>query len=225
MSYLVSAEMLAGEGLPSDGRALQLADLAEAYLERETGFSFRAQALAFALDGSGAETLTLPQPVLSLTSVTLDGSVLVEGTDFFAKKSRPPGPDDRRWPRLVMTASSATSIRAGVWTQGRQNVAVEGTFGFTRAQGAAEVPPAEIQRAALRLVAIEAARLGVDDEQTVRKLRVYLQAITPTSGMSATLSALAVSGGPTHVPEIDHVIERFKHPTFAAHPAFAFGGA
>lgn len=38
---------------------------------------------AFTLDGNGSESVLLPAaPVLAVTSVTLDGTALVEGTDF-----------------------------------------------------------------------------------------------------------------------------------------------
>lgn len=221
MSYLVTAEDLRAEGLPDDGRALELADLVEAFIERDSGFSFRKQTLTFTLDGTGTNTLTLPQPILSLTSVTLDGTALVEGTDYYARKSRPPGSDDRRWPRLILYDTSA--LVSGTWGTKRQSAVVVGSFGYTRAVGAAEVAPAEIKRAALRLVALELARIGADDEQTVRKVRAYATSFS-AGGADVSLSVLAVSGGPTHVPEIDTVLDAFRHPLYAARPVFAFGG-
>lgn len=229
MSYLVTAESLRGEALPDDGRALDLADWAEEYVERETGFRFSSHVTAYTLDGNGQATLTLPQPVISLTSVTVGGTAMVEGTDYVAMKRRPPGPDDRRWPRLIIPPPTASSsflsgaTLAGVWTKGVQNVVVTGTFGYTRLQGTAEVPPREIQRAALRLVALELARIGDDKESTARRIKTYVTSFT-ASALTTSLSELAVSAGPTHVPEIDDALAAFRHPTNAARPVFAFGG-
>ena len=230
MSYLVTPEALRGEGLPDEGRVLDLADWADEYIERETGFRFASHVATFTLDGRGTDVLTLPQPVISLTSVTVGGTAMVEGTDYVAMKRRPPGPDDRRWPRLIIPLPSASSsflsgaTLAGVWTKGTQNVVVAGTFGYTRLQGAVEVSPREIQRVALRLVALELARIGDDKEQTARKLKTYITSFT-AAALTTSLSQLAVSAGPTHVPEIDDVLAAFRHPTNAARPVFAFGGA
>lgn len=227
MSYLVTPEMLRGEGLPDDGRAEMIADWAEAYVERETGFSFRAQAASFLVDGSGSATLTLPQPIISISSLTVGGVALAEGTDYLAMKRRPPDADDRRWPRLVIPTPSPSSTfltgsRLGnVWTLGVQNVAVAGTFGFTRLVGTSEVAPEEIERAALRLVALELARLGDAKEATAQRVRKFVTSFT-AGALSSSLSSLAVSAGPTHVPEVDAVLDAFRHPTRSARPPMAF---
>lgn len=221
--YLITAEDLRGEALPDDGRALDLALLAEEYIERVTRFRFQAHEAVFALDGTGDGVLGLPQPILSLTSVIADGVTLVEGTDFVAYKSRPPGRDDRRYPRLVrkttLTAWPDDPVSGAIWTLGQQNVVIDGTFGFTNQIGTAEVAPREVVRAGLRLVALELARIGVDDEVNAAKLRRYLTSFT-TGHLEATLSDLAVSGGESGVPEIDKTLRAYTH----AERVIVFGG-
>lgn len=202
VSYLVTAEDLVGEGLPDDGHALAVADLAEALIERCTGgFRFTAYDGTLTLDGNGAETLVLPQPIVSLTSVTVDSQTVLS-SGYVVLNRRPPAGDDRRWPRLCRVGAT--------WTVGRLNVALTGRFGFTDLVGSAEVTPPEIKRAALALIAMELNRVGIEDEAVTRKLRAYLKGFS-VEGVSVSLADAAVTNGHTGVPEIDKVLAAYRH--------------
>ena len=228
MGRYATIDDLRAEGIDDDGRVESvLIPLAEAAIERWTGFRFYSYAATLVLDGTGTRVLVLPQAILSITSVTVD-TVAVDAGDYVVYNRRPPGRDDRRWPRLARPPSlDSWNAQAGgaIWAVGAQNVSVVGTFGFTDADAQGnERPPEEIRRLTLRLVALELARLGDLDELTARRLRVYGLSMD-AGGVSLSLAAAAVSDGPTGVPEIDGVVARYSHVGLGARPRVAFGGA
>lgn len=221
MGDIVNDGDLRAHGFPVDGFAQETVRLAEQWVERATGFRFYSHAATFALDGSGYAVLLLPQPVISITSVTEDDAALAATTEYVAYNRRPPDFDDRRYPRLVRMGGTAGTT--GRWARGVRNVSVVGTFGFTVTRGSAEVPPEEIKRLVLLITALEIGRVGIADEAQGRQARAYATSLG-FSGLSVSLASIAFDGAYTGIRQIDSIVDAHRHPTKASRPPYAFGG-
>lgn len=232
-NIIADVEDLAKEGLSLGGDEARLDEIivmAEQAVEQITGFRFYSFAATYVLDGSGSHILSLPQPAISLTSVTEDGSSLVSGTDYVLYNRRLPGADDRYRPRLErVVASDSWSAWAGtpgpVWALGQQNVSLVGTFGFTTLSGVSEVCPPEVRRALIRLIVFEAARVGASDEAGEARAKRYGAQFTAGDVTVNLNDVVAFGKGQTGDPVVDSVLMRYRHPSKGARPAFAFGVA
>ena len=229
MGTVLDLSDLAREGLTGDaGRLEALIGEAEAFFEDQTGFRFASHAATWTLDGTGTNLLVLPQPVISLTSVTVQGTLLA-ASDYILYNRRPPGPDDRRWPRLTRATATvwdaAVPVIQPIWPLADQTIVIVGTFGFTDLVGGAEVAPVEVRRALVRYVArVLRPREGDEAEaQAGRALRFATG--VGGGGVSVSFADEAVSDGPTADPYIDDVLRRYSHARFAQAPVLAFGGA
>lgn len=230
MGNLINLPDLALEGVTGqDARLNHLITGAEAFIEQVTGFRFYKHAATFTLDGAGVEHLTLPQPPITLTSVTEDGGVLTT-SDYLTYSRRPPDTDDRLYPRLSKVRNSALTLGwAGsvptecVWTRGLQNIVIVGEFGFTDLIGDDEVTPWEIKRAAVRAVKLLSYRLGTDDEQAALRVLRFGTDLS-AAGIRVMIHERAI-GDITGDEVLDSILARYRHTTKASKSAFAFGGA
>lgn len=205
MPYVTVDDMRA-EGVPasySDDRIESRIVLAETYVESETGqwFDPREQTLTF--DGNGDRVLLLPICLLEVTSITVDEVELTDDelADITNYNRRPPGPDDRRNPKLVRGVGS-------IWPTGTQNIVIEGTWGYVEAD---DSTPLLIIEAVKRLVIRNLDLLADASAQAERREATYGTSFT-THNRSVTLGSAAVSGGPTGDPEIDRVLKRYRKP-------------
>ena len=117
MANYVTVQELRDEGLPAsvgDIRAGTLITRAEALVEELTRNFFREVSGTFVFDGNNAHILHLPLPIISVTSLTINGHTAALDSNFyqvFNGRQRPN--DDRRNPKIKLKASAAaTSIYA-----------------------------------------------------------------------------------------------------------------
>lgn len=179
-----------------DTRLATLIDLATAYIDRVTRQWFEPRAMTITLDGNGSETLLLPVFPIEVVSVTVDGQVV---TDY--KVYNRFFPDDRRNPKIYRDAG---------WPEGRQNVSIQGTWGFVDKIGTQYTTPAMIKQVAKRLVIRELPLLGDAEGQEERKrARIVSES---TDGHSYTLERLAATLDLTGDPDIDGVLALFRAP-------------
>lgn len=179
-----------------DTRLTALIDLATAYIDGITRQWFEPRAMTITLDGNGSETLLLPVFPIEVVSVTVDGQVI---TDY--KVYNRFFPDDRRNPKIYRDAG---------WPEGRQNISIEGTWGFVDKVGAQYLTPAMIKQVAKRLVIRELPLLGDPEGQEERKrVRIVSES---TDGHSYTLERLAGTLDLTGDPDIDGVLAMFRAP-------------
>ncbi|AYO30597.1 hypothetical protein D2962_08165 [Biomaibacter acetigenes] len=180
----------------TDVRLTNLIALATAYIDGVTRQWFEPRAMTITLDGNGSETLLLPVFPIEVVSVTVDGQAI---TDY--KVYNRFFPDDRRNPKFY---------RETRWPKGRQNVSIEGTWGFVDKVGEQYLTPAMIKQIAKRLVIRELPLLGDAEGQEERKrARIVSE---NTDGHSYTLERLASTLDLTGDPDIDGVLALFRAP-------------
>ena len=119
----------------------------EAYVQRLLGNWFDPRTLTLKLDGSGRDTLLLSFPIISISSITINGATIAP-TSVVVYNRHLSGmlrPDDRQNPKLVF-ATPTQDIRSGrCWTRGNQNVVVTGSFGYRdydAGDTTGQIPPA-----------------------------------------------------------------------------------
>lgn len=200
MAYASVADLRA-EGVTteqaSDQRLQQLIDLATSYVEAITGLWFEERAMTLRLDGTGSRTLWLPIFPTEVSTVRVDGRAV---TDYVAYNRF--APDDRRSPRLVREVG---------WPKGRQNIEVDGRWGYVDpAPGGGVKTPEPIRRAVLRLVVRELPLLtDVEGQEDRKRTRIVSET---TDGHSYTLERLAVTLDLTGDPDIDGILAMYRRP-------------
>ena len=197
-------------GQADDTRLQRLLDEASRRIDRVTGWWFEARTLTLPFDGQGTECLWLPAPVVSLTSVSIDGVALTLG-DVLVYGSTAAPRQSLRAPRLARK----NGVR---WPQGRKNVSVVGSFGFVESDG---TTPTEIRDVCVRLAVRELGLITDAAAQGERQRgRVFRET---TDGHSYELAGVlpgAVGawrqGGLTGDPDIDVTLAAFRRPSQGA---------
>lgn len=223
MSYATLSEAR-DEGITSEQadntRLQRLLDDASAYIDRVTGWWFDARVKTLVFDGEGTESLWLPAPIVSLTSVSIDGDALDLAT-VLSYGTTSSG-THLRAARLArrLTSARLDEVRARpVWPEGRQNITVVGTFGYVLANGTS--PPPEIRDACIRLAVRNLGLLGDASAQAeVRRAEVFRESTDGHSyELAGTLPGAAGAwrrGGILGDPAIDVVLAGFRRPSRAA---------
>lgn len=109
----------------SDSRVEAAIAEVEDQIARVTGNWFDARTLTLRLDGKGGDTLLLSHPIISISSVSVNGEALSVADDLAVYNRHLSGllvPDDRHNPKIVR--------RSGTFPVGLQNVVVVGSFGY-----------------------------------------------------------------------------------------------
>lgn len=236
MSYASLAEARAEgitTGQASDVRLQALLDAASEFIDDRTGWWFDARAKTLRLDGTGAEHLHLPAPIVSLSSVSIDNTVLTLTADTgdviqYGALTDPQA--ERLNPKLVRRVQSGALLGARSygygdwrlpartmlpWPKGRKNITVAGSFGMTASNGTD--PPREIKELCLRLAVRSLALLtnaaGQADRRTgeVVKETTDGHAYELAGGHAGTAGAWRRNGW-TGDPDIDTILMRWSAP-------------
>ena len=171
MAYITVEDMIV-EGVPDtagievlllDRIALAVSTfelLTSRFFERRTG-------LTLDLSGRGHDTLWLPVPPVTKTSITavIADDVAVDAADY--RVVMPTWPDGRFNPKLIKVA--------GIWPKGDANIQVTGDFGFVDAAVDALgvttfSAPLAVKRAVARIAMLELPKLGDGDAQRNRMI-------------------------------------------------------
>ncbi len=215
------------------GALRDLIVLASAYVDMFTGRFFEATAKTVKVDGTGARGLLLNEPIVAVAGASIlietfqpSDSVVSQNGYRVYNRHLSQGlldPDDRDNPKLEFFFHSDVDIPSGsvtflddfVWTIGRQNIKVEGVFGFTEPPGPIGTTPPLIEHATKLLVLRNAPALTDGDKRAdalnawrIMELRTRDQQIKyglPVSGSAAI-------GSFTGDPEIDTILSRYTRP-------------
>ena len=194
-AYATVADLEA-EGYPEDqdARATLAIALASQYIDNVTGQWFDERELTILFDGDGGTLLYTPAPIIDVTTIEIDETEIDE--DEYTVYNRTV-PDDRKNPKIVFEAGM---------TIGKQNVSVEGSFGYLED----DETPILIKKACVK-IALRDAALMTDSSRgdEITRGRVISE---HTDGHSITLAELARSGGPTGDPEIDAILAGYRRP-------------
>lgn len=129
----------------------------QAFLDRACRQWFIPKALTLNVDGNDSDTLFLGVPIISISSLKINGSDDELDPDYYKVYNSRSYPDDRRNPRIKLTRNDESRDIFSMpyqydilkFRKGRQNQIIVGTFGFTEEDGSV---PELIKRALLKLV-------------------------------------------------------------------------
>jgi len=158
MAYITLAQVRS-EGLKAadfpDGKVNAAIARSCALLDRLTGQWFESRAVTATLDGNGTDTLFLPVPVISVTSLYVNGDFTnaLDSESYAVYNGRQEPSDHRSNPMIKLVKSTDIFApfedpQTPVFSAGRQNQRIVGAFGYLEAD---DTTPLPIQRAAMIL--------------------------------------------------------------------------
>lgn len=218
----------------TDARIELLAQLATRYIDKMTGRWFSPRTFGetgrFKMDGKDSRTLHLEIPIIRLDKLYIEtqgflNPDLVEiGLDYVrAYNNHLTGqtqPDDRENPRISFVPVSRIQevVSSGLFPapyyfpKGRQNIHIEGVFGYTDPNGTAfGETPLLIKQVCRRLVARDLLLDSDACEKLVAKNKFRINSDKQGS-QTIRLQNLWLKGAFTGDPEIDTVLMSFKRP-------------
>jgi hypothetical protein len=139
----------------SDADVMASIEMWQQFIDRACRQWFNARVYTAELDGSNSDALHLGVPIISVDYIQINNSGVDLSKDYYKVYSEKGYRDDRRNPRIKLTAQNAQpSIYSAndstrIFRKGRQNQIVKGVFGFVEADG---TTPKLIQRAHAKLV-------------------------------------------------------------------------
>jgi len=151
------------EGVPatvSDERLMRLIFEASDYIDKVTGRWFEPRTAVYTFDGSQTVSMLLEQPIIAVSSVSVDGVAFATSDIIVYNRHISEGlrnPDDRENPKVELNQplddDLLFKIGLKVFPRGQLNISIDGVFGYTDYDGSATgVTPALIENACKRLV-------------------------------------------------------------------------
>lgn len=235
-AYTTVAAMRAAGVKASSIKAGALRDLivlASAYIDMYTGRFFQPEAKNITLDGNGARGILLNEAIIALADVSIllasfepsDQAVDPDSIRVYNRHMSEGllDPDDRDNPKIEFFFHGTANLPAGtvtflhdfVWTRGRQNILIDGVFGFTDPPGPIGIVPALIEQATKLLVIRNApSLLDADKRQDVLNAWRLTELRTRDQQTKWALPAGrgAAIGAFTGDPEIDTILARYTRP-------------
>lgn len=182
----------------SDSKLYMLIELATSFIDGVTGQWFEPRPMELRLDGNDSEILLLPVFLISISvkGVRINGQAI---SDFRIYNRF--WPDDRFNPQIYREAG---------WPFGKQNIIIDGVWGFVEKEGEGHRTPTLITQAAKRLVIRELPALGDVDAQDARqRVRIVQES---TDGHQYSLARETRFTDYTGDPEIDEILIRYRLP-------------
>ena len=217
----------------SDARIEMLASLATKYIDKMTGRWFTARTFdsnsPMMLDGDGSRTLHLDVPIIRLDNMKIESQAFISGdlidVDPAAYRvynrhlSGLTRPDDRENPRISFIQSRLQRVLADgilfqprTFPRGRQNIFLEGVFGYTDPDGSPFGNTPDLIKRAACLLVIRDLRLDSDVvEKFNDKVRFRIN-MDKEGSTTVRLQDIWLKGAFTGDPEIDGIIMAYKRP-------------
>jgi len=181
----------------SDDRVTESIQNAMASIERATGWFFEPRHAIFALSGRGNATLEVPVPPIRLANIVIDSNLYSPKDFSFA----PPAASGFHVPMVM--------YRAGTFPKGRENVWLDGHWGYTIATKDAPDgdTPRDIRRATVLLALQYLPQLA--DPYSVRAPWRLVEERTRDQSYRME----SVGDGPlTGNPEVDAILLAYRKP-------------
>lgn len=198
------------EAMAEDDVLLAKIARASARIDKLTGQWFEPRELTLLVDGESSRRLGLSVPIIDVAEIVADDEVvLLEDVAVYNRHmtGQVGGEDDRTDPHI--------DFRNGRrWPAGRQNISVEGTFGYTDPPGPPGTTPPDISRACLLLVVQDLPALGDPDErlENLLRLRLISEKTRDQSQAYGTPRTGGARGYLTGNEEIDQLLEHYMGP-------------
>lgn len=215
MAYVTLEEARAEgitEAMATDEQLGAKIDRASARIDKLTGQWFESRDLTLLLDGEASRRLSLHVPIITVSEILVgDDEEPVPETEYAVynrhMSGQVGGDDDRSDPHI--------DFRHGRrWPRGRQNISVEGSFGYTDPPGPPGTTPEDIKRACLLLVVQDLPKLGDLDARLENFLRTRLisEKTRDQSQAYGTPRSSGARGYLTGNEEIDQLLEHYMAP-------------
>lgn len=215
MGYVTVAELREEgitEAMATDDQLLEKIGRWSGHIDKLTGQWFEPRSLTLLLDGEGSRRLTLDHPIIDITEILIEDDETPVPVEEYAVYNRHMtgqvgGDDDRNDPHVDFR-------RGRTWPDGRQNISVEGRFGYTDPPGPPGTTPEDIKRACMLLVVQDLPALGDYDErlENFLKLRLISEKTRDQSQAYGTPRKSGASGYLTGNEEIDQLLEHYMGP-------------
>ena len=144
------------DGTFGDDKVNTQITLQSAIFDRLTGQWFEERSGTFLLDGNGGNTLFFPVPIITVTSLYLNGDFVTAypATSYAVYNGRAAPSDDRQNPMIQLVRSSDIFApfddpQTPTFAAGRQNQKLIGSFGYLEAD---DTTPPLVKRAVLKMV-------------------------------------------------------------------------
>lgn len=220
----------------SDARLQTLIERASYMIDMWTGRYFEPRTKVIRVDGRDARAVLLDEPIIDITAIKIldsygttiayagsDTDVDLDDVRIYNRHLTQllTDPDDRDNPRIEFAFPSRASF-GGRFPVGRQNIQVEGIFGYTEPDGTPHGrTPLLIEHATKLMVIRELALMSDTDARadTINRQRITMQKTRDQSisyGAASSHAGTYSAGGlgrMTGDPEIDAILERFTRPT------------
>lgn len=218
----------------TDERITTLCDLATRYVDKVTGRWFEARTFddtnPLMLDGKNSRTLHLMIPIIRLDKLEIENQGLVSSDltdinlDYVRTYNRHLSgmtqPDDRENPRIsfVEAGRIAETVATGlypaphVFPHGRQNIVLEGVFGYTDPDGSATGETPRLIKRACVLLVVRDLRLESDACEKLNDRNRWRIIMDKEDTTTVRLQELWLKGAFTGNPEIDTVLMAYKRP-------------
>lgn len=160
-----------------DDRLSALIEMASRQFDKWTGRFFEPRSMQFRVSGRGNKAILLEQPIISISSLTLDpAGDPYDPTGYVVYNRHLSGllsPDDRLAPKIELIQTSNYGMRTDVlrppwfFPIGQQNIYVAGTFGWTDPDGTATGrTPLLVKRAVMLLAVRMLPKVGDTDARS-----------------------------------------------------------
>jgi hypothetical protein len=228
MPYATVTDLRA-EGVPTeiaDAQIQPAIDRWSQFIDRACRQFFEAKTLTVDLDGNDSHILFLPFPIISVTSLYLNGQFTTAlGTSSYTVYNgrTTGGQDDRKNPkiRLVRASSSIYEVprlnpHGPVFLKGNRNQRIVGSFGYTESDGST---PLLIKRAVMKLTVKSLKNgAGLWDELENPPVPGGGVMSETTDGHTITYDAFRINpsrpglSGITGDQEVDRILDLYKAP-------------
>jgi len=205
----------------SDERLLALIEIWESFVNEQTGQWFYPKDITLELDGNDTDILFLSIPIISVTSLKLNGETEALDAASYVVYNRF-DPDDRRNPRIKLQRTSTMDLferlsaggsQALRFAKGYRNQIIEGSFGFIEPDGCA---PKLIKYAVTRLVI---ARIGPEASAGASPAGPVVEEWTDGHKLKySDIPAASGGGSITGDLEVDRILKMYRRPIGIASP-------
>jgi hypothetical protein len=187
-------------------------------IERYCGRWFEPRTQTFLLDADNQRVLDLPQPIVAMTSVKIDGTdVLLTDIEVYNRHlvEGLTTPDDRELPKLEwsledLSYGGAWLFCPGVWTKGQKIVEVAGVFGYTDPDDSVVgATPALIRHACKLLVMREFPTMNGDADTREDRQQRWRVVSDRTRDQAISMSPRA-AGSITGDPDVDRILDGYR---------------
>ena len=225
-----TVQALRDEGVPAtkydDDYLLGRIEIASRTIDLFTRRFFHPKHKVIRVDGRGVHTLRLGDPIIKIDRVEIVSELDEESVSAISLNSLRiynrhlvgdlTESDDRNDPRISLFVSDANRIRIAFdssrFPRGRQNILVEGDFGYTDPDGTATGRTPLLISEATKLLALKNLPKKVKSIKSPVAGTIWKQQTREQRVESGEPSRMAIQGAFTGDPAIDQIIAAYRRP-------------